>query len=159
MAKEIKVPFVRSAYNYDRDAASDESGLMCSDPSLAQQQFREESDINTIVKRFNLTGQLPEQVSMPTYGDFDVVVDYKSALDAVIAADAAFMALPAHIRARFDNDAGAYVDFCSDLSKNAEEAVKLGLLPESAIARVREPNQGETKPLGAEGVDTASASV
>lgn len=157
MAKEVKVPFVRSAYNYDRDAASDESGLMCSDPSLAQQQFREESDINTIVKRFNLTGQLPEQVRMPTYGDFDDVVDYKSALDAVIAADAAFMALPAHVRARFDNDPALFVDFCSD-QNNMAEAVQLGLVKESAVAQVREANQGETK-RSAEGVDTASGQV
>lgn len=119
-------PFLRTPFNYDRETASDESGLMCSDPSLAQQQFREESDINTIVKRFNLTGDLPSGVSAPVYGDFLAVTDYHTALNAVIAADGAFMALPAHIRARFNNDAGAFVDFCSD-DKNRAEAVSLGL--------------------------------
>lgn len=100
------VPFIRSPFNYDTNAASDESGLMCSDPSLAQQQFREDSDINTIVRRFNLTGELPSGVSVPQYGDFSQVSDYHSALNMVIAADHAFMAMPADIRARFDNDAG-----------------------------------------------------
>ena len=45
----------------------------------------------------------------------------------MIAANAAFAALPASIRARFNNDAGAYVDFFND-SKNYDEAVKLGLV-------------------------------
>ena len=51
-------PFLRSLYNYDRDAASSESGLACDDPTLAQQQFRDEADINTILERFGRTGLL-----------------------------------------------------------------------------------------------------
>jgi hypothetical protein len=34
----MKPPFLRTPYNYDRDVVSDESGLACADPSLAQQQ-------------------------------------------------------------------------------------------------------------------------
>jgi len=122
----MSMPFVRSPYNYDRDAASNESGIECRDPSLAQQNSKDEADINTIVKRFNLTGELPSGVSVPKYADFDDVVDYHSALNMVIAADHAFMALPAAIRARFDNDAGAFVDFVSDPS-NAAAVAEMGL--------------------------------
>ena len=119
--------FLRSQFNYDTNAASDESGLMCSDPSLAQQSFREECDINTIVKRFNLTGELPSGVSAPLYGDFCEVTDYHSALNVVKAADAAFLSLPAEVRARFGNDPGLFVDFISD-EKNRAEAEQLGLV-------------------------------
>lgn len=120
--------FLRTPYNYDRDAVSDETGLFCEDPSLAQQSSKDECDINEIVRRFNLSGQLPQGVSVPQYGDFSEVSDYHTALNMVRAADLAFMALPAHIRARFANDAGAFVDFCSDPA-NLEEMRSLGLAP------------------------------
>lgn len=119
-------PFLRSPYNYDTDAASNESGLVCSDPSLAQQQFRDESDINNILRQFNITGQLPAAVQIPQYGDFTEVTDYHSALNLVQKADEAFMGLPAHIRARFDNDPGALLDFVND-EANRAEAEKLGI--------------------------------
>jgi phage internal scaffolding protein len=124
--------FLRTPYNYDVNEASDASGLVCDDPSLAQQHAKDESDINTIVKRFGLTGELPSGVRAPTYGDFTDATDYHTAMNAVIAADAAFMQLPADIRTRFNNDAGAFVDFVSD-DNNRAEAEKLGLvLPKAA---------------------------
>jgi phage internal scaffolding protein len=120
--------FLRTPYNYDTMEASNASALLCEDPSLAQQHARDESDINTIVKRFGLTGELPSNVRTPTYGDFSDAMDYHTSLIAVRAADAAFMQLPADIRTRFNNDAGAFVDFVSD-DNNRAEAEKLGLVP------------------------------
>ena len=115
-------------FNYDTDLASLESGLDCSvEPSRTKQSFAEESDINTIVRRFNLTGQLPENVFVPQYGDFSEVTDYHTAMLQVRSADVAFMALPAHVRARFHNNAAELVDFVSDV-KNRDEAIKLGLV-------------------------------
>lgn len=119
--------FFRTGYNYDRDAASVESGLECKDPSLTQQQFAEDADINTIVRRFGITGKLPEGVRLPSYGDFTGVSDFRSAIAAIEQAEAAFMQMPANVRARFDNDPGAFVDFCSD-DRNYAEAQALGLV-------------------------------
>jgi Chlamydia-phage Chp2 scaffold (Chlamy_scaf) len=62
-------------------------------------------------------------------------------LNAVIAADAAFMQLPADIRTRFNNDAGAFVDFCSD-ENNRAEAEKLGLVPATPVATNPAPEGG-----------------
>lgn len=120
--------FVRAQYNYDMDEASRESGLLCEDATLAKQSFAEECDINTIVRRFKLTGEIPENVRMPTYADFTEVTDFHSAMNAVALAHEAFDAMPAEVRARFNNDPGAFVDFCSD-DKNRAEAEKLGLVP------------------------------
>lgn len=120
--------FLRTPYNYDTNEASDASALSCQDPSLAQQHAKEECDINTIVRRFGLTGELPNNVRMPEYGDFTAATDYHTAMNAVIAANESFMTLPADVRARFNNDPGAFVDFCSD-DKNRAEAEKLGLVP------------------------------
>lgn len=124
MAKAI---FLRTPYNYDTVAASDESGLACEEPSLAQQQFRDECDINTILKRFNITGELPNSTLSPMYGDFTGISDYKTAIDRVMAAEEEFLTLPAQIRARFDNDPAKLIEFLEN-EENRPEAEKLGLV-------------------------------
>lgn len=128
----MKPPFVRSAYNYDRDQASNESGLKCEDESLAKQSFLEDSDINVIVKRFGLTGEMPTGLRMPTYGDFDQVTDFHSAMNAVVMANETFDQLPAEVRAKFQNDPGQFVDFCLD-ENNLAEARKMGLVQAETV--------------------------
>lgn len=128
--------FIRSAYNYDRRKASLAGALVCRDKSLAQQHQKDEADINTIVKRFGITGQLPQSVYAPTYDDFDVITDYREALDAVRMANESFMKMPAEVRSRFENNAQAFVEFCSD-SRNKEEMKKMGLTtvkPDAIVA-------------------------
>lgn len=123
----MAVPFVRSAYNYDRDAVSDETGLFCEDESLAVQAAEEESNINTIVRRFGLTGQLPDQVAMPRSGDFTNIPDFHTAMNLIRQAQEEFVRVPAEIRARFNNDPQAFMQFIED-EGNRDEARKLGLL-------------------------------
>lgn len=122
-----KKPFVRNPYNYDADQASFDSGLECKDKSLTQQHQREDADINTIVKRFGVTGLLPQAKAPPTYGDFDQVNDYREALDLINQARATFMALPADLRSRFDNDAAKFLDYCEDPA-NLADLEKMGLI-------------------------------
>lgn len=124
--------FVRTPYNYDMAKASDESGLACRDKSLAQQQFKEESDINTIARRFGLTGELPSNVPMVLQGDFTNVMDFRGAMDLIVQAREAFDAQPAAVRARFDNDPQKFLDFTSDV-KNLDEAIKFGLIREERV--------------------------
>lgn len=121
-------PFLRTPYNYDTNKASDESGLACKDPTLAKQSFAEDADINTIVRRFQLTGELPKDVRMPTYGDFTGISNFHEALNAIAIAEESFYAMPAQIRARFDNDPEKFVAFCSD-DNNRKEAERMGLVP------------------------------
>jgi len=125
--KPTKKPFVRTAYNFDSDAVSLATGFSSDLPSLTQQQFKEECDINNIALRFGLTGQMPVGVRMPTYGDFTGVEDYQSALDAIMSAERSFMQLPPQVRERFGNDPQAFVAFCSDPA-NKDEAQALGLV-------------------------------
>lgn len=74
------------------------SDLDCKDASLAQQQFKDEVDINFLLERFKVTGQLPQGVHVPSYGDFRGVSDYRTAADLIRKADNAFMELPADVR-------------------------------------------------------------
>lgn len=120
-------PFVRSPYNYDTMAASNKSGLLCRDESLAVQDQKDEVDINTIVRRFGLTGQLPEDVRAPQYGDFIGITSYHDAMNSIAAAHESFEAMPAEVRSRFNNDPGQFVDFCLDPANKAD-LTKLGLV-------------------------------
>lgn len=115
-------------FNYDADAASAATGLRCIEPTMTQQQFREEVDINTILRRFRLTGEMPSDVRMPTYADFTDVYDFHTAANAVAQAREAFETMPANVRTRFHNDPGEFVDFCSR-EENRAEAARLGLIP------------------------------
>lgn len=124
--------FLRTPYNYDTMQVSDETGLKCEDPSLAQQHEKDECDINTIVRRFGISGELPSGIRMPQYGDFTGITDYHSALNAVRSSSESFMQLPADIRSRFNNDPAAFVEFCMN-DDNRSEAEKLGLVPPKAV--------------------------
>jgi phage internal scaffolding protein len=133
MSKD-KLPFVRNPYNYDMALVSQETGLVCQDPSLAQQHMKDECDINIIVERFGVTGQLPVKAIEPSYGDFSGVSDYHTALNKIKAADEAFMALPAKLRAKFDHDPNALLNFLEN-EANKDEAIELGLIDGEPVAQ------------------------
>lgn len=118
---------LRQPYKYDRDAVSKKTAFRSVGPTRTQQNFKEECDINNILRKFAVTGQVAPPARLPTYGDFTGVVDYKSALEAVMEASRAFGELPADVRSFFANDPAAFVDFCSDES-NREKAIELGLI-------------------------------
>lgn len=103
-----------------------DSDLECNDPSLAQQSYKDDVDINVLLERFKVTGQMPQSVVLPTYGDFSAVVDFRTANDAINRARNAFMDLPADLRARFSNDPQVFLEFCSN-PDNKDELVKLKL--------------------------------
>ena len=85
---------LRAFNSYDADAVSRETGIAI-DPeeSVVQQQFAEECDINTIVRRFGLTGELPNGVAMPVSGDFTAVTDFHTAMNLIRKSQEAFLVL------------------------------------------------------------------
>lgn len=139
VSDEIIPPFVRSPYNYDAKLVSVSTGLFCEDESLTVQADRDDADINVIVKRFGVTGILPQRLSPPTYGDFTGINDYQSALNAVINAEDAFMQFPADVRSRFKNDPQSMLEFLADPA-NRDEAISLGLI-DGSPATPTEPSK------------------
>lgn len=118
---------LRSLYNYDRDAVSEQVAIRCTSEDRTQQQHKEECDINTLVRRFGLGIVTVPGLSIPKYGDFSHISNYHEALNQIAAAREAFEALPADMRDRFTNDPGRFVDFASDPA-NVPELVKLGFI-------------------------------
>lgn len=107
--------------------------------SLTEQSFKDETDVNNIVKQFEQTGMLPSGTGPAArYGDFSEYPDFQTAQNIVVGANAAFAALPADLRDRFNNDPARLMAFIED-DTNLDEAVKLGLVnkpspsPESAV--------------------------
>jgi len=122
------VHVLRAPGNYDVDEASEVAGIAFDpDEGKTQQSFATECDINEIVRRFGITGELPVNQRMPVSGDFTGITDFQSAMEAVVRAQGAFNDLPANVRARFRNDPAEMLAFLED-GKNREEAVKLGLV-------------------------------
>jgi phage internal scaffolding protein len=130
---KVNLPFVRNPYNYDMALVSQESGLECQDPSLAQQHMKDECDINVIVERFGVTGLVPQSPVSPTYGDFSGVTDYHSALNQINATMDDFMALPAQLRVKFDHDPVKLLEFLQN-DQNRQEAIQLGLIDGQPVA-------------------------
>lgn len=114
--------------SYPADQVSLETGVACTkEEDMTQQSFKEESDINEIVRRFGLTGQMPADFRAPQSGDFTGIYDFQSAMNAVRQAQESFDSLPANIRAKFDNNPQKMMDFLLD-EKNVAEARELGLI-------------------------------
>lgn len=125
---------VRSPYNYDRDAASVASGLLLTEPSVTQQSFKEECDINVLMDRFGVTGEMPAVIKTPLQGDFTAVTDFQSALNLIRESQEAFMTVPAKVRDMFANDPGRFLDFVSNPA-NIPRMVEMGL------GRVQSPSE------------------
>lgn len=144
--------FLRSEFNYDTEEVSKSLGLVCKDVSRTVQADAKSADINFIVKGMMAGGVMPVRKGTPLQGDFADAPDFQSAMALIAEANQSFMALPAELRARFRNDPGAFVDFCSD-EANADEIVKLGLakrVPKAATeAVVPVPVAGAVPPKAA----------
>lgn len=119
--------------------------FVCTGKSRTRQEFKEECDINTIVKRFGVTGHVPVTLRAPLNADFTDAMDFRQAMDAMIQARESFDELPARVRARFHNDPSEFVDFCSEQDAegkfaNAAEMEKLGLVvkPQAPAARLED---------------------
>ncbi len=141
---------VRSAYKYDSDAVSSATALDCGNEIVTQQCFKEECDINILLAKFAVTGQLPDNVRVPQYGDFEETFDFHSAMNVLRAAEEAFAAMPAEVRDRFGNDPGRLVEFANN-PDNYDEAVGLGLAIKRPVQAVLDPIKGLPEPLDVPG--------
>lgn len=127
------------------------TGCDCANPpdgsepvDLAVQSDAIEADINTLVRRFGLSVDVPLPAeTLAHYGDYSGLVDYHSAKQMLIDAQDAFEDLPAHLRGRFNNDPGQLLDFLHD-PNNRSEAVKLGLV-EAALLPPQAPSDDSSK--------------
>lgn len=132
---------IRKAFDRER------AGMGSFEETRTQQQFLKDADINSIMKRYKVTGLLRQVSGVPMFGDFSELPDYQEALNAVIAGETAFARLPSDLRAKFDNDPARFLEYARD-PENFDEMVDLGLFEPKG-----EEPQGRREP--AEAVETS----
>ncbi len=100
-------------------------------PSMTQQSFREESEINNILARYTKTGVLEHvnKYGAGAYNDMPASTEFVDAMNMVTEANSMFADLPADVRNRFKNDPVEFLEFVND-PDNTDEMVKMGLLEE-----------------------------
>lgn len=103
--------------------------------SMTKQSFREEADINVIMKRAERTGVIGDPLAVydkGVYGDFSDGADFLTIQNRVLAMNEYFMTLPGEVRAKFNHDPAVMIDFVSNPA-NLAESVKLGLVSKDKI--------------------------
>lgn len=108
-------------------------------PPRTKQSFKDECDINIMLKTYQKTGAMPNiNPKVALYGNFSLITDLHTAITQVKDAEQAFMAYPSQLRKRFGNRPENLINFLED-PDNHDEAVELGLV-------APEPNPRETPP-------------
>lgn len=119
----------RGQLEYERENGTLAVETINLEPSMTQQHYQQECDINYIVKQYARTGELPVHKKTPYYMDCtDTPESYHRAMNLIVNAQEAFDTLPAETRSRFQNDPAQILAFMQD-SKNKDEAIALGLIP------------------------------
>lgn len=125
---------IRSRYN-----VGVREGWKSSVPSMTQQQFKDEADINYIVSMYDSSGVMPTfhgdgQPAQPVFGDFASLPDNAQEMyNRMIEAKNNFDSLPLEVRKRFNYDPAAFLDFV-DNPENLDELVAMGLATKTTAA-------------------------
>ena len=115
------------------------------EPSMTDQQFKDDCDVNFIVDKFTKTGHLTHLAKFQgMYADVSEIPDLAEAIQTVTIAQTAFDALPAELRSRFGNSPVNMVEFINDVN-NKEEAIKLGLIPQSQKEQQQDTKTDDNK--------------
>lgn len=131
--------------------------------SRAKQSFKDECDVNVVVRRYAQTGMFDHVAKrQPTYGDVSNAVDLQTALRLVETARESFMELPARVRRAASNDPVELLAMLADPDQVAE-LVELGLPvekpAEAAAAAVSETPKASPAPAPREPVKAAPAAA
>jgi len=136
------VPF-RTAYGQKLRVA------IATGDGLTEQNHKDETDINQIVRKYNKTGLIDHLNQFEKqYGDM-TGYDYQDAMNTIAAANTMFEGLPSAIRNKFDNGPAKFINFVDD-EANADKLVEMGLAKPKVSTSV---DEGSSEPV--EAVKTA----
>lgn len=109
-------------------------GLEFVQPSLTQQQFKDECEIESLLKAHNLgqvMGILNNHQRQPLYGDVSDIPDFHDSQNHVARATEYFNGLPSDVRAQFDNSLAKFLTTLNDSSAR-EALTEMGVLKKAA---------------------------
>lgn len=116
---------------HTRYASRPRVGFTTRKSSMTFQEFKDETDITTILRRYNTTGAWTGNPNLPPvkpiFADVTDAKSYHEAQNIIAMASQMFDSQPAEVRSRFNNDPSAMLRFVEDKA-NWKEAAKLGML-------------------------------
>lgn len=114
------IPTIHSRYDLPEPP-----GITFNEPTLAQQHFAADCDINNILKKYIQTGVLP-QIAPGEYLDCADTFDYLDALTTIQEVETLFSSLPSHLRKHFNNSPAELLEFAAN-DANIEKGIEIGL--------------------------------
>lgn len=129
---------------YNRFNRPERIMLYNDEPTMCQQHFKEECDINNILAKYIKTGIL-DSIGPGVYADITEMGDYRESIELIARAQEMFIELPSHIRKEFDNDPAQYLDFVHN-PENLERGIELGIfkndlaVPNSSQKEAKNPD-------------------
>lgn len=121
--------------------------IACTTKGRAKQSMKAECDINVIMARYVETGLMSHLAAgVPSFPDVGDLPDYRGAIENMRAAEKYFMGLPAEVRASFDHDAGAFMDYLqSGASEKELRELSLKILGDQR-GRSQDAREGDVEP-------------
>lgn len=149
-ARSVKLPIVRSQFSPRTKVQ-----LVCTEPGLTQQHFKEEVDVNNILKKYLQTGQLPIGKKQAEFG-YATSQSFTESMFIVASAKEEFAKLPSEVRTHFNNDPAQYLDAALDPSKRSLFE-KFGIVDPLPSETTEAPSEPATEtPVTAEIAPTSS---
>ena len=121
-------------------------------PSRTKQSFKDETDINFIMRKFEKTGMLEHRNEhQGNYGDYTNFEDYQTSMNSILAAQEAFASVPSRIRKEFDNDPATFLRFVQN-PENVDKMIEMGLATRTNLKPGIEGGEAQS-PSPAEGFE------
>lgn len=141
---EIVIPHMRTPYNFNTAQNSAETATKNNEPTMTNQAFKDEVDLNVIMARYIGTGVVPQNITRIPLPPEQLIepMDYQTALHYVMEVHDAFEQLPASVRARFQNNPQEIMQFIENPA-NREEAIRIGLIDAPPLASQNPPKSEE----------------
>ena len=138
---------VRNAMTRERVA------VRFTEPSLAKQSFKNECDINQLMRKYQKTGVIEHlNTHQGDYGNFIGFEDYQISLNRILEAEDAFSTIPSEIRNKFSNDPAKFLEFVQNPANLAE-------MQEMGLANPPRPESLEGNPTPEKPTTAAEAAL
>ena len=109
-------------------------GLEFHEPSLTQQQFKQDCEIESLLKAHNLSqvmGIMNNHNQQPLYGDVSEIPDFHVSQNHLARATEYFEGLPSDVRSRFNNSLSEFLTTLNNPSAR-EALTEMGVLKKAA---------------------------
>lgn len=115
--------------NWTGEILDKKTGELVKELSMTKQEFKDETDVNNILKQYSpaaLQELLLARAGQGQFIDLPSNFEFMDAMNIVVEGQRAFENLPSSVRNRFANDPARFLEFMQN-EDNQEEAIKLGL--------------------------------